>query len=67
MLTDNDVEPVDGLVLNRDGRGLYLSVAVDTFPEAWVRRTLRFDDRLFEGPGFVRERVDGGEVVVVRD
>ncbi|WP_445259013.1 arabinofuranosyltransferase [Nocardioides aurantiacus] len=67
VLTDNDVEPVDGLVLNRDERGLYLSVAVDTFPEAWVRRTLRFDDRLFEGPGFVRERVDGGEVVVLQD
>ncbi|ROR91896.1 galactan 5-O-arabinofuranosyltransferase [Nocardioides aurantiacus] len=66
LLRGNDVEPVDGLVLNRDGRGLYASVTVDTFPEAWERRAVRFDDRLFAAPWFGTAQVAGGAVVVPR-
>lgn len=65
LLVGNDVEPVDGLLLNRDERGAYTSVTVDTFPEAWERRTLRLDARLFTGPWFTTQQVRGGLVVRV--
>ncbi len=66
LLADNDVEAVDGLVLNRDRRGLFVSVTVDTFPEAWERRTIRFDDTLFAEPWFATERLSRVEVVTLR-
>ncbi|KQT89524.1 hypothetical protein ASG49_17470 [Marmoricola sp. Leaf446] len=66
LLRDDAVEPVDGLVLGRDERGLHLSVAVDTFPDAWERRTVRFDDRLLAEPWFRTEEVADGAVVVLR-
>jgi galactan 5-O-arabinofuranosyltransferase len=67
LLSNNDVEPVDGLVLNRDERGLYVSVAVDTFPEGWERRTVRFDDTLFATPWFATEKLSGVDVVTLRE
>ena len=65
LLVDNGVESVDGLVLNRDERGLYVSVTVDTFPEGWERRTVRLDERLLVAPWFTTQQVRRGLVVRV--
>ena len=66
LLVGNAVERVDGLVLNRDERGSYVSVTVDTFPEGWAIRTVRFRDGIFSGPRFRSERLPGVEVVTLR-
>ncbi|WP_030486105.1 arabinofuranosyltransferase [Nocardioides aequoreus] len=52
LLRDNPLQAVDGLVLNRDDRGYYLSVTIDDFPEAWIRQRVSLDPGLFASPDF---------------
>jgi galactan 5-O-arabinofuranosyltransferase len=57
------VDPVDGLVLPRDGESLVLPYMVDDFPDRTRRAQISFPDRVLTGPEF--ERIELGRVVVI--
>src|SRR3712207_3438029 len=63
LLRDNDADPVDGLVLQRDGESLVLPFMVDDFPDRTERAEVAFPDRVLEGPEFVRTEL--GRIVVI--
>ncbi len=63
LLRDNDLDPVDGLVLQRDGSSLVLPFMVDDFPDRTRRAEVAFPDRVLTGPEF--ERVELGRIVVI--
>jgi hypothetical protein len=63
LLRTNDFDAVDGLVLNRRGRGSYLTVTVDAFPDGWTTRTITFDRDLWATPFFQLRSLDGTDVV----
>ena len=63
LLRGNDLDPVDGLVLAREGPSLVLPFTVDDFPDRTRREQVAFPDRVLRGPEFVRAEL--GRVVVV--
>jgi galactan 5-O-arabinofuranosyltransferase len=63
LLRDNDFDPVDGLVLQREGTSLVLPFMVDDFPDRTRRAQVAFPDRVLRGPEFVRTQL--GRIVVV--
>ncbi|CAA9379725.1 arabinofuranosyltransferase [uncultured Nocardioides sp.] len=63
LLRDNDLDEVDGLVLQRDGDLLRLPFMVDTFPDRTRRSGVAFPDEVLRGPEF--ERRELGRIVVV--
>ncbi|HSU01996.1 MAG TPA: arabinofuranosyltransferase [Nocardioides sp.] len=63
LLRDNDLDEVDGLVLQRDGDRLVLPFTVDTFPDRTRRSGVAFPDEVLRGPEF--ERREMGRIVVV--
>lgn len=63
-LRRNDLDAVDGLVLNVDRTGPYLTVTVDDFPEGWTRERISVGRELLREPWFRVAEVDG--VLVVR-
>jgi galactan 5-O-arabinofuranosyltransferase len=63
LLRDNDLDPVDGLVLQREGTSLVLPFMVDDFPDRTRRAEVVFPDRVLSGPEFVRTEL--GRIVVV--
>lgn len=67
LLRENDFEAVDGLVLNRGRDDYYLSVTVDTFPDAWVRRSISFDPSVFDTRAFDVVELRGSVVIRVLD
>jgi galactan 5-O-arabinofuranosyltransferase len=56
-------DPVDGLVLDREGDALVLPLMVDDFPDRTQRAEIAFPDAVLDGPEF--ERTEVGRVVVV--
>ena len=58
-----DLDPVDGLVLHREGGSLVLPLMVDDFPDRTRRTEVAFPDAVLRGPAFVRTEL--GRVVVV--
>jgi galactan 5-O-arabinofuranosyltransferase len=63
LLRDNDLDPVDGLVLQRDEESLVLPFMIDDFPDRTRRAQVAFPDRVLTGPEFVRTEL--GRIVVV--
>jgi galactan 5-O-arabinofuranosyltransferase len=63
LLRDNDLDAVDGLVLQREGNSLVLPYMVDDFPDRTRPAEVAFPDRVLTGPEFVRTEL--GRVVVV--
>ncbi len=63
LLRDNDLDPVDGLVLQREGESLVLPFMVDDFPDRTRRHEVAFPDPVLEGPEFVR--IEMGRIVVI--
>jgi len=63
LLRDNDVEPVDGLVLQRRADSLVLPFTVDDFPNRTRRAQVAFPDSVLRGPEFVRTEL--GRIVVI--
>ena len=66
LLSRDALEPVDGLILNRDEQGYYLTLTVDSFPNAWTSKTLHFRPELFLGPGFRSRLLPDMVVISVR-
>lgn len=64
ILRSDELDVVDGLVLNTDDDGPYLTVTVDTFPDGWVRERVPIAQRVLTAPYFQVAEVDG--VLVVR-
>ena len=62
-LLRNGLDPVDGLVLQRDGESLVLPYMVDDFPNRTVPAKVTFPDRVLTGPEF--ERIELGRIVVI--
>jgi galactan 5-O-arabinofuranosyltransferase len=62
LLRDNP-DPVDGLVLQRNGEALVLPLMVDDFPDRTRRAEIAFPDKVLSGPEFVRSEL--GRVVVI--
>jgi galactan 5-O-arabinofuranosyltransferase len=67
LLRHNELDAVDGLVLNRRGEDLAMTVTTDTFPDAWQSHTLLFDPDLVAAPYFRSRTVDGVVVAVLVD
>jgi galactan 5-O-arabinofuranosyltransferase len=65
LLTHNPFDRVDGLVLSGSGQQLELPVAVDTFPDGWVKVVLPFPRDLFRAPYFTVRQVGTVTVVAV--
>ncbi len=63
LLRNNEFDPVDGLVLQREEERLVLPFMVDDFPDRTRRAEVVFPDRVLQGPEFVRTEL--GRVVVV--
>jgi galactan 5-O-arabinofuranosyltransferase len=63
LLRDNDLDAVDGLVLQRDGDSLVLPFMVDAFPDRTRRAEVAFPDRVLRGPEF--QRTELGRIVVI--
>ena len=63
LLRDNALDPVDGLMLHREGESLVLPFMVDDFPDRTRRAQVAFPDPVLSGPEFVRTEL--GRVVVV--
>jgi galactan 5-O-arabinofuranosyltransferase len=63
LLRNNDIEPVDGLVLQREDESLVLPFMVDDFPDRTRREEVAFPDRVLSGPEF--SRIELGRVVVI--
>jgi galactan 5-O-arabinofuranosyltransferase len=63
LLRTNDLDPVDGLVLQREGSSLVLPYMADDFPDRTRRAAVAFPDAVLRGPAFVRAEL--GRVVVV--
>jgi galactan 5-O-arabinofuranosyltransferase len=63
LLRGNDFDPVDGLVLQRDGQSLKLFFMVDDFPNRTRRAEVAFPDQVLTGPEF--ERTEFGRIVVI--
>ncbi|WP_104523493.1 arabinofuranosyltransferase [Blastococcus atacamensis] len=63
LLRNNEFDPVDGLVLEREGESLKLFFMVDDFPDRTRRAQVAFPDRLLTGPEFVRTEL--GRIVVI--
>lgn len=66
LLRNNDFDRVDGLVLDTLPGGVGLTVAVDTFPNAWVLRPVTFSRDLFRAPYFAVRRVGTVWVIALR-
>ena len=62
-LLRSDLDPVDGLVLQREGDALLLPFMVDDFPDRTRRDEVAFPDRVLRGPEF--ERIELGRIVVI--
>lgn len=65
-LRRSGLDPVDGLVLNTDADGPYLTVTVDDFPEGWTRQRVSVRPDLLRAPWFRVAEVRGVLVVAVR-
>ena len=63
LLRHNELDEVDGLVLQRDGDLLEVPFTVDTFPERTRPSGVSFPDAVLRGPEF--ERRELGRIVVV--
>ena len=63
LLRDNDLDAVDGLVLQRDGDSLVLPFMVDAFPDRTRPAEVVFPDRVLRGPEF--QRTELGRIVVI--
>ncbi len=63
LLRDNDLDAVDGLVLQREGESLVLPFMVDDFPDRTRPSQVAFPDRVLAGPEFVRTEL--GRIVVL--
>ncbi len=63
LLRDNEFDPVDGLVLQREEGTLVLPYMVDDFPDRTHRQEIAFPDQVLRGPEF--ERIELGRIVVV--
>ena len=63
LLRDNDLDAVDGLVLQREGQSLVLPFMVDDFPDRTRRAQVAFPDPVLTGPEFARSEL--GRIVVV--
>jgi galactan 5-O-arabinofuranosyltransferase len=63
LLRSNDLDPVDGLVLQREGQSLVLPFMVDDFPDRTRPAEVAFPDRVLTGPEFVRTEL--GRIVVI--
>ena len=66
LLRDNDLDRVDGLVLQRDGDTLVLPFTVDDFPDRTRRAEVGFPDRVLAGPEFLRTELGGTVVIALR-
>jgi galactan 5-O-arabinofuranosyltransferase len=62
-LLRNNLDPVDGLVLQRHGKSLVLPFMVDDFPDRTRRAQVLFPDRVLSGPEFAR--IELGRIVVI--
>ncbi len=62
-LRNNGLDPVDGLVLQREGDSLVLPLMVDDFPDRTRREEVVFPDHVLDGPEFVR--IELGRIVVI--
>ncbi len=62
-LLRNNIDPVDGLVLEREGASLVLPFMVDDFPDRTRRVEIAFPDGVLTGPEF--ERIELGRIVVI--
>ncbi len=62
-LLRNGLDPVDGLVLQRDEESLVLPFMVDDFPNRTRPAKVTFPDRVLTGPEF--ERIELGRIVVI--
>jgi galactan 5-O-arabinofuranosyltransferase len=67
LLTHNPFDRVDGLVMSGSTDQLELPVAVDTFPDGWVKVRVRFPRALFRAPYFTVRQVGTVTVVALRD
>jgi galactan 5-O-arabinofuranosyltransferase len=67
LLRHNELDAVDGLVLNHSGADLAMTVTTDSFPDAWQSETLRFDPDLVAAPYFRARTVNGVVVAVLAD
>jgi galactan 5-O-arabinofuranosyltransferase len=65
-LLRNAQDPVDGLVLHRDGESLVLRFMVDEFPDRTRRAEIAFPDRVLRGPEFVRTELGRVAVIAIR-
>ena len=63
LLRTNQHDPVDGLVLQREGDSLVLPFMVDDFPDRTRRAEVAFPDDLLRGPEFMRTEL--GQLVVI--
>lgn len=63
LLSDNPLDRVDGLVLEREGGRLVLPLDLDNFPDRTRPGEVAFPASAFDGPQFVR--VDVGRLTVV--
>ncbi len=59
-------DPVDGLVLQRDGESLVLPLMVDDFPDRTRRVEVAFPDRVLTGPEFARMELGRVAVIALR-
>jgi galactan 5-O-arabinofuranosyltransferase len=59
-------DPVDGLVLQREGESLVLPLMVDDFPDRTRRAEIAFPDRVLDGPEFVRTELGRIAVIALR-
>lgn len=66
VLTGRTFGPVDGLVLNTDADGPYITVAVDTFPDGWRKERISLPRRLFRAPYFRTSDTSGALVVATQ-
>ena len=62
-LLRNNADPVDGMVLQREGESLVLPYMVDDFPDRTLRAEVAFPDEVLTGPEF--ERKELGRIVVI--